>query len=47
VAIPTGSLTVTGGTTIDRMTLLATNAEALKTTVCTKSSRANNDNDSD
>ncbi|MDO8593388.1 MAG: hypothetical protein Q7R59_00620 [bacterium] len=35
VAIPAGSLTVSGGSIIDRMALIATNAEALKTSVCT------------
>lgn len=34
-AIPAGSLTVAGGTLIDRMSLISTNAEALKTSVCT------------
>lgn len=33
-AIPTGSLVVSGGSIIDRMSLLSTNAVALKTTVC-------------
>lgn len=37
-AIPSGSLTVSGGSIIDRMALISTNAEALKTTVCNPSS---------
>ncbi len=36
-AIPSGSLTVSGGTIIDRMALISTNAEALKASVCTPS----------
>jgi hypothetical protein len=35
VAIPGGSLNVSGGSIVGRMTLLGTNAEALKTSVCT------------
>ncbi len=34
VAIPEGSLTVSGGSIIDRMRLISTNATTLKTTVC-------------
>ncbi|MDO8567068.1 MAG: hypothetical protein Q7R58_02875 [bacterium] len=34
IAIPTGSLAVSGGSIIDRMRLLSTNATALKTTAC-------------
>ncbi len=34
-AIPAGSLTVAGGSIIDRMSLIATNAVALKSSVCT------------
>ncbi|MDP2665556.1 MAG: hypothetical protein Q8P23_02865, partial [bacterium] len=37
-AIPAGSLTVAGGSIIDRMSLISTNAEALKTTVCNPAS---------
>ena len=33
-ASPDGSLTVSGGTLIDQMNLISTNAEALKTSVC-------------
>jgi len=45
-AVPSGSLTVSGGTIIDRMSLIATNAEALKTSVCTESSYRSNSYDS-
>ncbi|HEY4501308.1 MAG TPA: hypothetical protein VJI70_03560 [Candidatus Paceibacterota bacterium] len=38
-AIPSGSLIVSGGSIIDRMSLISTNAEALKTSVCTESAR--------
>lgn len=40
-AIPAGSLTVSGGSIIDRMALISTNAEALKISVCTEQARAN------
>lgn len=43
-AIPFGSLTVSGGTTVDRMSLISTNAEALKSE-CTRSSRTNDSSD--
>src|SRR3989344_1474426 len=35
IAIPAGSLNVSGGTIIDRMNLISTNAVALKASVCT------------
>lgn len=35
VAAPTGSLTVSGGSIVDRMALISTNAEALKGSKCT------------
>ncbi|MBU6388355.1 hypothetical protein KGQ72_00530 [Patescibacteria group bacterium] len=37
-ASPDGSLTVSGGSTVDRMSLISTNAAALKTTVCNPNS---------
>lgn len=37
IAIPVGSLTISGGTVVSRMSLISTNAEALKTSVCTPS----------
>jgi hypothetical protein len=47
-AIPSGSLTVSGGSIIDRMSLISTNAEALKASVCEESVyRSNNNNSSD
>ncbi len=39
-ADPSGSLTVSGGSIIDRMTLLGANAEALKESVCTSHSNS-------
>lgn len=44
-AVPAGSLKVSGGTIIDRMALISTNAEALKTSVCTEQARANSGGD--
>lgn len=38
IANPEGSLTVSGGSLVDQMNLLNTNAEALKTTVCNPTS---------
>ncbi|MFA5997831.1 MAG: hypothetical protein WC814_00315 [Candidatus Paceibacterota bacterium] len=46
-AIPAGSLTVSGGTIVGRMSLLSTNAEALKASVCTPVASVRGNNNSD
>jgi hypothetical protein len=44
-ASPEGSLNVSGGSIIDRMSLISTNAVELKTSVCTPRSRVNSSGD--
>lgn len=46
-AIPAGSLTVSGGSIVDRMALIATNAEALKTSACTENGNSGGAGSSD
>lgn len=47
VASPAGSLAVSGGTIIDRMSLISTNAEALKTSACVEPAATNSSSSSD